>query len=409
MKIKEVKKLFACLCLVSLTSLASANEGMPQHMVFASDPQYPWTEKSDSGEDESSADFEKRAKWLVETQFASIAQFRTEMGGQAAVPLMINGDMTAFGHGWQRSYVGSMLKKYFGDHVLYGLGNHDYQNNVNDCFSESCAAGSIVDYRDHHVGKVDEFDLEVTGSFVNKHYLGSLAYSKNMGEVHLVQLNNEPTYAVKISHALNPTTFDITASLDWLENDLRVARAQGYAIIINMHKPYEWKGSWDQEKRFREMIEKYQVTAMFAGHFHDEGGSQTYMGSVPMFLSGSASQQTYLTATFSKDRKQLEVSLVEYNQWRKTYAGGHRAGEVDLGQCPIKKPPPEHWRGLYLASGVGLTAPRLPALFHRGTGCKRKPPAGAPCRYLAVVPAPASGPDGRNGWSAAVARSSNRR
>jgi len=317
MKIKEVKKLFACLCLVSLTSLASANEGMPQHMVFASDPQYPWTEKSDSGEDESSADFEKRAKWLVETQFASIAQFRTEMGGQAAVPLMINGDMTAFGHGWQRSFIGSMLKKHFGDHVLYGLGNHDYQNNVNDCFSESCAAGSIVDYRDHHVGKVDEFDLEVTGSFVNKHYLGSLAYSKNMGEVHLVQLNNEPTYAVKISHALNPTTFDITASLDWLENDLRIARAQGYAIIINMHKPYEWKGSWDQEKRFREMIEKYQVTAMFAGHFHDEGGSHTYMGSVPMFLSGSASQQTYLTATFSKDRKQLEVSLVEDNQWRK--------------------------------------------------------------------------------------------
>ena len=316
MKIKEVKKLFACLCLLSLSSFASANEGVPLHMVFASDPQYPWTEKSDSGEDEPSADFEKRSKWLVENQFASIAQFRNEMGGQAAVPLMINGDITAFGHGWQRSFMKTMLNKHFGDQFLYGLGNHDYQNNVNDCFSESCAAGSIVDYRDHHVDKVDQFDLEVSGSFLNKHYLGSLAYSKNIGEVHLVQLNNEPTYQVKIFHALNPTSFDIKQSLDWLESDLRIARTQGYAIIINMHKPYDWTGSWEQQKRFREMLEKYQVTAMFAGHYHGEGGNQIYMGSVPMFLSGAASQQTYLTASFSKDRKQLEVSLVEGNQWR---------------------------------------------------------------------------------------------
>ncbi|MHA3738964.1 metallophosphoesterase family protein [Pseudomonas sp. Eth.TT006] len=317
MKIREVNKLFAYLCLLSLSTLAWANAGVPQHMVFASDPQYPWTEKSDSDEDESSADFDKRSKWLVDSQFASIAQFRQEMGGQAAVPLMINGDMTAFGHGWQRSFLATMLRKHFGDQYLYGLGNHDYQNNVNDCFSESCAAGSIVDYRDHHVDKVDQFDLQVTGSFLNKHYLGSLAYSKNIGEVHLVQLNNEPTYQVKISHALNPTSFDIRQSLDWLENDLRQARAQGYAIIINMHKPFDWNGSWEQQKRFREMIEKYQVTAIFAGHFHADGGDQTYVGGVPMFLSGSASRQTYLTASFSSDRKQLEISLVEANDWRK--------------------------------------------------------------------------------------------
>ncbi|QAX84328.1 phosphoesterase [Pseudomonas sp. DTU12.3] len=316
MNIKDVKKMLAGLCLSSLASFAHADEGVPQHMVFASDPQYPWTEKSDSGEEESSADFEKRSKWLVESQFASIAQFRNEMGGQRAVPLMINGDMTAFGHGWQRSFVGSMLKKYFADDYLYGLGNHDYQNNVGDCFSESCAAGSIVDYRDHHVDKVDQFDLAVTGGLLNKQYLGSLAYSKNIGEVHLVQLNNEPTYQVKISHALNPTTFDIKQSLDWLENDLRIARMQGSVIIINMHKPYDWAGSWDEQKRFRAMIEKYQVTAMFAGHFHADGGMMSYIGSVPMFLSGAASRQTYLTASFSKDRKQLEVSLVEGNQWR---------------------------------------------------------------------------------------------
>jgi len=37
---------------------------------------------------------------------------------------------------------------------------------------------------------------------------------------------------------------------------------------------------------------------------------------VPVFLSGSASQETYLIASFSADRKQLQVDLVENNQWQ---------------------------------------------------------------------------------------------
>ncbi|PTT32482.1 phosphoesterase [Pseudomonas sp. HMWF021] len=299
-----------------LASMTYADEAMPQHMVFASDPQYPWTDKTDSREEESDADFEQRSKWLVESQFASIAEFRKYAGGQARVPLMINGDMTAFGHGWQRTYIQRALFKHFGEDFLYGLGNHDYENNVNDCFSESCAAGSIVDYRDHHVDKVDEFDLVVSGGFLSTQYSGSLAYSKNIGQVHLVQLNNEPTYETRISHPLNPTSFDITQSLDWLENDLQIARTQGYAIIINMHKPFDWKGSWDQEKRFRNMIVKHEVTAIFAGHLHENSGETSSIGGVPMFLSGATSQQTYLIASFTEDRKQLQVSLVKNNQWR---------------------------------------------------------------------------------------------
>jgi cytolysin (calcineurin-like family phosphatase) len=316
MFIHEGFKAFACLLLFSVSTVAHAVEGMPRHMVFASDPQYPWTEKSDSGEPESAADFEKRSKWLVDSQFSSIADFRMKHGSPSQVPLMINGDMTAFGHGWQRSYINSVLNKYFGDDYLYGLGNHDYQNNVDDCFSNSCAAGSIVDFKEHHQGKVEEFDLDIIGGALNRLYAGSLAYSKNIGEVHMVQLNNEPTYSVRISSPLNPTTFEITSSLDWLEKDLEVARAQGYAIIINMHKPDGMMGDWEQVKRFREMVAKYEVTAVFAGHYHQDGGQVSSLNGVPMFLSGGASQETYLIASFSDDRKQLHVSLVENNDWQ---------------------------------------------------------------------------------------------
>ncbi|WP_435035829.1 metallophosphoesterase family protein [Pseudomonas neuropathica] len=303
---------------VLLTSVSSAQAvaGMPKHMVFASDTQYPWTDKTDNREPESNSEFEVRSKWLVDTQLSSIAEFRSQQGSQAQIPLMINGDITAFGHGSQRSFMKEILDKHFKGEYLYGLGNHDYENNVDDCFTNSCAAGSIVEFKEHHEDKVDSFDLNITSGFLNKTYSGSLAYSKNIGEVHMVQLNNEPTYTTRISHPLNPTTFEINDALDWLEKDLRLARTSGYAIIINMHKPFDHKGSQAQQKRFRDMVNKYQVTAIFAGHLHKDGGDAYWEGSVPIYLSGSTSQQTYLIASFTEDRKQLQIYLVKNNQWR---------------------------------------------------------------------------------------------
>lgn len=316
MKPNRMMASLTALMMLLLTPLAYSLEGAPLHMVFASDPQYPWTDKTDSGEPESDKDFEVRAKVLVESQFASIADFRKNMGGQAQVPLMINGDMTAFGHGWQRSYINHALKRHFGDDYLYGLGNHDYENNVDDCFSNNCAAGSIVDFADHHTNRVDNFDLAVSGWFMDKLYAGSLAYSKNIGEVHLVQLNNEPTYSTYIADALNPTTFAITHALTWLEKDLAAAHKKGHAIILNMHKPYNWGDDTQLFRRFVDIIKKYEVTAIFGGHLHFDGGNVWMMNGVPIFVSGSASQQTYLTASFSEDRKQLHVSLVKNNDWR---------------------------------------------------------------------------------------------
>ncbi|WP_454863097.1 metallophosphoesterase family protein [Pseudomonas hormoni] len=319
MNIKKCARLLACMWALSLASLAHSFEGAPRHMVFASDPQYPWTDKTDRGETESATALEQRAKWLVETQYDSIAEFRRHEGGSTAVPVMINGDMTAFGHAGERSYVQQTLDTKLQGAYDYGLGNHDYQNNVNDCFLNNCAAGSIEDLKKRYWGKAGSMDLAARASWPSTIYYGSLAYSKDYGDVHLVQLHNEPTYSVKFSSGtfVRPTVFEITPALDWLERDLQQARAQGKIILLNMHKPNDFMGDWSQEKRFREMIDKYEVTAMFAGHLHGSGGSMWYTGSVPGFISGSASQQTYLIASFSEDRKNLHVYAVDNNQWQK--------------------------------------------------------------------------------------------
>ncbi|KFE47569.1 metallophosphoesterase family protein [Pseudomonas syringae] len=308
--------------LASFVPLAQANGPTPLNWVFTSDPQYPWTEKSDSGEDESSATRNARSRQLIEAQYANVADYRKAHGGSAAVPVMINGDMTAYGHGSERDVVFPLISSRLEGVYDFGLGNHDYANNVNDCLLNNCAAGSVQVLIDRYWTKT-EMDLaarDVDGVLT---YFGSLAYSKAFGDVHVVQLNNEPSYSVDFTSGslltFNRLGFRINDAFEWLEKDLAAARAQGKVIIVNMHNTHDWKGDFYERDRFRALIERYRVTAVFAGHLHESLGAhlaRATFGTVPVFLSGSASQQTYLTAEFSADLRSLTVSTVKGNDWR---------------------------------------------------------------------------------------------
>lgn len=259
---------------------------------------------------------------MIDSQYADIADFRRNFGGAQRVPVMINGDLTAFGHGWQRSALMPILDARLEGLYDYGLGNHDYENNVDDCFLNSCAADSIEAFKQRYWGKVDSLDFGVRVAGRTEIYYGSLAYSRNLGDVHLVQLHNEPTYSANFSSGvplISPKAFEINDALDWLEGDLKKAREQGRIIILNLHKPRGWAGSEQQITRFRTMIETYKVTAVFAGHYHDYSGrywnATGEFGRVPVFLSGSASQQSYLIASFAADRQSLTIHRVKGNNW----------------------------------------------------------------------------------------------
>ncbi|KAA0975674.1 metallophosphoesterase [Pseudomonas sp. ANT_H12B] len=323
---KKVKALLAALlCVVAGAAYSAQNDHLPRHLIFTSDPQYPWTESSDYGWDESGSEKEKRSQWLIETQYADVASFRRHYSSeQTLIPVMINGDMTAFGHGGQRSMTRSILDKQLGRDYDYGLGNHDYENNVDDCFLNNCAAGSIVDFNERYFGKLSTLDVRKSDEgTIKKGVFGSLAYSKGFGDVHLVQLHNEPTYSTTFTAYDwgTPTGYHISDALGWLEEDLKAARRNGKIIILNMHKPERWKGSSEQIARFKTMIERYKVTAVFAGHLHTEPGTFTgwnrrdYFGEVPVFLSGGASSQTYLIADIARDRQTMKVHQVSGNDW----------------------------------------------------------------------------------------------
>lgn len=302
----------------------TASDTSPRHLVFSSSPKFPSSEKSDNGEVESISNKEERSRWLIDAQYTSIADFRKQSGGASAVPVMINGNMTASGQPSERAYINAVLQNKLSNLYDYGLGNHDYDFNVANC--AICAAGSIDGLKDRYWGKVANMDLAARASGLTKTWYGSLAYSRDYGDVHLVQLHNEPTYSVNFSTRsfFQTTAYEITACLDWLERDLQRARAQGKIILLNLHQPFHWPVRETEIFRFTTMIEDYGVTAVFSANAHKQSGkyeSGNYIyGDIPLFMSGSAVQQSWLFATVSADRTQLTVNVVAGNDWRNPVA-----------------------------------------------------------------------------------------
>jgi inactivated superfamily I helicase len=66
------------------------------------------------------------------------------------VPVVVNGDITEYGHGNERSAMQAMFRKMAagvgGPLLLPGLGNHDYENNVDDCSNNGCARDAVCDH-----------------------------------------------------------------------------------------------------------------------------------------------------------------------------------------------------------------------------------------------------------------------
>ena len=238
--------------------------------------------------------------------------------------------------------------------IFPGLGNHDYQNRVNDCGGamspiihsnlsrNHCAHRMITFLRDRvrnlnlrypeinfHYDDSDNFG----DSSSYKNISGSLAYSWDIGDnFHFVQLNNFPAYHFKTTFGfrvgVHSFDLDIHPSLDWLEADL--ARNRHKEVIINQHVMSsdclavdKFNKSTPGWIKFMGILDKYHSTvkAIFAGHIHQLVGHSIYSSTqnirrnriesckyvttpsghkIPVFYSGSAEYNKYLRVDFSK-------------------------------------------------------------------------------------------------------------
>ena len=301
-------------------------------VLAVSDSQITWSHCSDNSGSALCAQEQSFFGPATESEVASfyntnltnaLNAIKNSIGPRAFGGVIVNGDLTEFGK--QDTDLEDYIALYdhgIGANVYPGLGNHDYANNVDDCFANFCAS-AMVQYFATQVPSlnVNAFDYSVTTTPqvgtppIRYDYTGSLAYSWDIGDVHFVQLNNYPTYT-RLWERLLPNTdhwYHIASSIAWLRNDLQAATAEGQAVVANLH---DW-GSADVSA-FRGVLEDFPVSAVYGGHYHGSYGRYAESGPysdgkmVPVFLSGSAHYGTMLVSRFSHGRLYLWVLRVDH-------------------------------------------------------------------------------------------------
>lgn len=287
-------------------------------MVFASDPQFSWKHCNDGPgslcdrENQTFAGWsdEDLARYYNTNVVNGINQVKNQLGEYRFGGVVVNGDLTEFGK--QDVDLGDYVNIY--EHgvqanVYLGLGNHDYANNVNDCYENQCATGMVWYFKDQvWTLNATRFDYSESGVYYEfpsnrKNHTGSLGYSWDIGNVHFVQLNNFPTYTREwngwnFSEARRDY-FYIQSAINWLRGDLQDAVSRGQKLVVNMH---DWGSGASTE--MMSVLNDYPVSAVYAGHWHGTYGryDTRWMNdgkAMPVFLSGAGHYGTFLVTRFT--------------------------------------------------------------------------------------------------------------
>jgi uncharacterized protein YoxC len=329
--VETFRSIRLCKANKSFTQNVDTKKGETFTMLFSSDPQLPWWGPVEGaacpdGKGHDDCVLEKsraanRDQVDAMNSVERLGNWPAKLGGNAVAKpkgLVINGDLTAFAHTWQwylfeKYYNKSVGKgKALQHNAFFGLGNHDYSNNLNDCTgtvpqylpykSNGCAAFS-VDYirRMVNCGTVGNFKKSWVTSFDTK----SLAYSFEIGDYHFVQLHNYPTFEI------SEKNLKVKKSIGWLKEDLASAARRGKKSVLNFHDASQREAIRSSPSAdFVDAIAGKNVVAVFAGHIHEQWG---YRGNVkntqiPVFLSGSSDNRSFLLAEFGPNG--LKVAVV---------------------------------------------------------------------------------------------------
>ncbi|KAI6177707.1 hypothetical protein M3Y97_00937500 [Aphelenchoides bicaudatus] len=313
------------------------NETDELYLMFMGDTQYhfPCTLSNDPCK-EASQEFrtKKRLKQNLEEQCAILeGNFANEVQRKALFDLyrrmpnkpkalILNGDLTNFGHKYQLDlFKTEWLTMPFP--IIAGLGNHDYENNVNDCVANQCANNMLSWFLNEYAPLMQlQLDVETSGDLWKSTHDGSLAYYKDFCSdsgancVHSIQLHNKPDYAANINSVQN---WKIRSSLQWLRTDLDKMRNRTWPVLINLHN-YEPIGSrlkrelaaWLASDENSSIVRRAMV--LFA-HYHEKHSLSVECISgttVPFLFVGSVPKNRYTVIKFRDN--QAQIFLMQANQ-----------------------------------------------------------------------------------------------
>jgi len=203
--------------------------------------------------------------------------------GDAFRGTIINGDITHWGHGGEWSDA----KKAFGKlnaPYWYGLGNHDYDGNVNDCglWENRCAIRSIRNLVDHinSLKDVVSVDYDVMNGYKFPHlstnYIGSFGYSFDIAGIRFIQLNNNLHYTKEFSgfnsDAARRYDVKVRDGEGWFREQLRDAGIKGKATIALEHGGESYS---ENETPTRDILGEYGGSIRFGGHSHGISSSNS--------------------------------------------------------------------------------------------------------------------------------------
>ncbi|MHA2896382.1 metallophosphoesterase [Bacillus cereus] len=342
-----------------------------QSLVITSDPQYPWTPCTDN-QDCSNVNYsgqhcggctdspgcvdhesetgprKQNSIQLITDQYNKINEY-AESVGTDKVTMILNGDVTAFGHNqstspeYQWDDMKNMLKilkiPYY-----FGLGNHDQINNRNNCKNvitgdyDLCYENSMKALINQDLSTTEpghsQWDYRFTNSWGTT-FAGSYAYHTSFRSsvydgnpfpyIHMIQLNSYPT----LTHPNNTYRLEAANIEDWLQYQLDYPANYDnpYITILNVHQADGWSTNDHAEddhakQQFIDLLklDKYKgkIAAVFTGHYHYETGSSTrgfdIWGDIPVFLSGSAMNKSFLI--LEQYRSTHVLYLVCGNDWK---------------------------------------------------------------------------------------------
>ncbi|HEX2095472.1 MAG TPA: metallophosphoesterase [Longimicrobiaceae bacterium] len=312
-------------------------------VLVSSDPQYPWYDDVLPPGLTTDEQIKKNSARQISEQYASMNALQEQRAAEGSpfpvLGVLINGDLTAFGHDWQMSTYGDLLKTLRTPYYP-GLGNHDYSNNVDDCFNNNCAT-RMVDFMygwlKQHAG-ILSYDFEERSYYkfpeLRTDFTGSLAYSFNLGKVHFVQLQNFPSYTDEWNSwnlgGARRHFYYIKPSFYWLRHDLAIARNRGDVILVSLHD-YHDNFVEPYVSEFNGILKEYGASAVFAGHIHPDCGRIGTVGEtgIPFFRSGAASYQDYLVADVDTAAGRMTVRRMAC-----PYGGGY-GFTGDVWECAL--------------------------------------------------------------------------
>lgn len=253
-----------------------------------------------------------QSEYANRVQHISLVRLNETLG-EKLKGIIINGDLTQFGHEDELTRFKTVWINNPPAKIFPGLGNHDYANNVDECFLNHCAKRMLawlVDYLTGTLRISPDFVREVEEGWY-ENYFGSFAYSWSEcaapGKcIRFVQMNNYPTYKREINRVL--AEWHVQSSLFWLKREL--AQHPQDAFVFNFHD-YDTDFQPNDKEKLREILEQSpnQILGVFFAHFHTMVGLRDIWclrsKPVPFFYSGSVPANNYVLVQFNAKERTM--------------------------------------------------------------------------------------------------------